>query len=609
MDSTTPANLNRSAYNYSAVAKLRAGVSLENAQASLGILGSRLETAFAASNKGKSFSAIPLRERMVGQVRSTLYMLTGAVGLVLLIACANVANMLLARTPARAREIAVRVALGANRWRIVRQLTVENLLLALGAGVLGALLAQIGIHALLSAAPANLPRLQEVTMDGWALAFAIIMSVSAILFFGLTPAWQAARLDVNESLKQGGTRGVLGHGSHRMRNGLVVAEIALSFVLATGAGLLFRSFVALTSAPLGYKSDGLIVMYVHAPAHSLPEYLRVGRQFEDVLAQVRQVPGITSAAVAMGLPAGRYGSNGSYAVEGVHNFRSHAGQRLPEASFRLASPRYFATLGVPILKGRDFRLADVYEAPAVALVSATLVAQTFPNADPIGRRIQLGLDNPDQWVSIVGVVGDVRSDSPASAPQPEIYMPLRQHPYYANEVQIAVRTGMQEGAVTSALRERVRASLPEAAIKFTTMQEMLSDSVATPRFRTMLLSLFAALALLLAVGGVYGVMSYITAERTAELGVRLALGATPGNVVSLILRQASVMAAIGIVIGLGASFATGRLLASMLFGLTPTDAATYSGVLAAVTFATLGAAAWPAWRAGRIDPVRAIRNE
>jgi predicted permease len=603
---TTPENRNRDSYNYRVVARLRPDVSVESARARMETIGARLESQYPATNRDKTFAAVPLRDRMVSQVRSTLYLLLGAVALVLLIACANVANLLLARTPGRARELAIRTAMGAGRWRIVRQLTAENVLLGIAAAIVGVVLAKLGLTLLLRQAPANLPRLNEVSLDLTAFAFAVLAAFASSILFGLAPAWQAARLEVGEALKQGGSRGVVGRGSHRLRDAVVVAEIALSLVLAIGAGLLFRSFVSLTTIQLGFRSEGLLVMYAHAPAHSLNDHLRVGRLYEDVLAQVRRIPGVRSAAGAMGLPAGHYGSNGSYAVEGKHVFRS--GERMPEAGFRLASPDYLATMGIPLVQGREFTAQDVYQSPFVAVVSESLVRQVFPRESPLGCRIQLGLDDPEKWVTIVGVAGDVRS-SPATPPGPEIYMPLEQHPFYGNEIQVAVRTSVPPASVAGAIRQQLRGLLPETAVKFTTMDDMLADSVATPRFRTTLVAIFAVVALLLAMAGVYGVMTYITAERTSELGVRLALGATPGAVVRLILGKAAVLAAIGLAVGVGASVAAGRFLTTMLFGLKSTDLPTYVLVLAAVGLTTVASAFGPAFRAGRIDPLRAIREE
>ncbi len=602
----TPQNLNRTAYNYPSVAKLRDGVSLDAAETQLATIGARLAAAYPDSNRDKTFAATELREQLVGPIRSTLYFLMGAVGLVLLIACANVANLLLARATARSREVAVRTALGASRARVVRGLTIENAVLGLLGGALGVILAAFGISILIRLAPENLPRMSGVRVDPMVLAFAIAISLFASLLFGLAPAWQTSRTDLNEALKQGGSRGSVGGRSNGLRNALVVAEIALAFVLAIGAGLFFRSLMTLDAAPLGYRSDGLLVMYAHDPAATLPQYVQAGRFFQNLTEQLGQMPGVTSAAVAMGLPAGQYGSDGYYAVEGKSTFGP--GQHLPYAGFRLAGPGYFATMGIPLSKGRDFTVRDDYNAPFVAIVSESLARQTFPNEDPIGHRVECGLDSP-KWMTIVGVVGDVRQQSPASSPGPELYMPVRQHPYHGNEVQVVLRTAAEPSSLIAAVREKVHELNPVVAVKFTTMEAMVASSIATPRFRTFLVTVFAGLALLLAMAGVYGVMSYVAAQRTSEMGLRMALGAERLDILRLILRRAAVLMACGLAAGLALAAAMARVAASMLFGIAPTDAATYVSVLAALAIVTLAAAAIPAWRATRIDPVTALREE
>jgi predicted permease len=387
---------------------------------------------------------------------------------------------------------------------------------------------------------------------------------------------------------------------------LVVAQIALSFVLAVGAGLLLRSFAALTSAQLGYRTDGILVMYAHTPARTLAEYLQVGRSFENLFARLSDIPGVTSVAAAMGLPTGQYSSNGAYAVEGKQTFAP--GQKLPQAGFRLASPAYFGTMGIPLSRGRDFSSRDLYDAPPVAIISEALARDSFPNQNPIGQRLQCGLDSVGKWMTIVGVVGDVRQSSPASAPEPELYMPLQQHPYFANELQVVIRTTLQPTSLSGAVRQRVRAMNPETAMKFTTMDAMVSGSIAKPRFRVFLISAFAGLALILALVGVYGVMSFVITQRTSEFGLRVAMGARPSDVVGLVLRGTLRLAAIGITIGLLLSLAASRVMASMLFDLKPTDAVTYAVVLLTVTPVILLAAAVPAWRATRIDPVTALRQ-
>ena len=399
---------------------------------------------------------------------------------------------------------------------------------------------------------------------------------------------------------------MLGGRSPRLRNALVVAQIALSFVLAIGAGLLLRSFVALTNVQLGYRTEGILVVYAHAPAGSLGEHLGVGRLFEKIFGQIAELPGVQSVAGAMGLPAGQYGSNGYYAVEGKHVFAP--GQRLPHAEFALASPGYFATMGIPLTRGREFTSRDDYDANFVAIISAALARETFPNEDPVGRRIQCGLDSLN-WMTIVGVVGDVRQDSPASAPAPELYMPLKQHPFHANELQVVVRAQVEPGSLAGAVRQKIQALNPEIATKFTNMDAMVADSIARPRFRLLLIGAFAGLALLLAMVGVYGVMSFVITQRTSEFGLRMAMGAVPRDLVALVFARASVLALAGLGFGFVLSIAAGRALTSMLFGLNPEDAITYLAVALAFVPVVLLAAAAPAWRAARIDPLAALREE
>jgi putative ABC transport system permease protein len=585
--SETPRDLNR---NYPVIAKLNPGVT---------------PAAVAThTNGGIPLVAIPLRDQLAGPVRGTLYFLMGAVALVLLIACTNVANLTLARATARSREMAVRAALGARRWHIIRSLLMESALLALLGGSIGLIFAALGTG-FVDRLP--LPRLSEVRLDWPVLGFTSGISLVAILVFGLAPSWQAARIDLHDVLKQGGSRGLLGGSSPRLRNMLVVAQIALSFVLAIGAGLLLRSFLTLSSVQLGYRTEGILVMYAHAPAGSLEEYVGVGRSFETLFGQLKGLPGVMSVAGAMGLPTGQYGSNGSYAVEGKNRLAS--GQSLPQAGFRLAGPGYFQTMGIPLIRGREFSARDQYDSPFVAIVSQALARRSFANEDPIGQRLQCGLDAPSKWMTIVGVVGDVRQQSPASTPAPELYMPLKQHPYFANEVQVVLRVNVPPESLIAPVRQRVREMNPEVAMKFTSMDTMVADSIAKPRLRVFLIGVFAALALLLAMAGVYSVMNYVVAQRTSEFGLRVALGARPGGVVRLVLGRALRLAAVGLATGLALSLAASSLISSMLYGLKPTDPMTYTIVLAGVTPVIFLAAAIPAWRAAQIDPLTALREE
>jgi putative ABC transport system permease protein len=597
-----PENLSRTSYNFRVVARLKTGVSLNQAQANLDQIAAQLAIAYPKSNTGKTFAPVPLREQLTGPVHSMLYLLLGAVLLVLLIACANVSNLLLARATVRAREIAVRAALGASRAVIIRMLVIESVTLAVLGGILGIVLASWGVRALLHFAPANLPRANEIHLDYAVLAFAMGLSLLSAMVFGVLPAMQASRVEFS-------SRGVLRGGSHRLRNSLVVAEIALSFVLATGAGLFFRSFLALNAVDMGFRQDNVLVMYAHAPAQDLSQYVNVAHSFVDkLLPSLAAMPGVEATAAVMGLPTGQYGSNGSYAVAGRQAFRE--GEKLPESNWALSSPNYFAAMHIPLLAGRDFSTRDQFGAPGVVIVSESAARQSFSGENPVGRQLLCGLDEVTMKpMTIVGVVGDVRQDSPGSPPQPTLYMPMEQHPYHSNELQIIVRTGSEPAAMTSAVRKAAYDLNPEMAVKFTTIEDMVSDSISAPRFRTFLAGTFAVLALLLAMAGIYGVMSYVVTQRTSELGLRMALGAARGNVIGLVLSRAAVLAAVGLAIGAALSLAVSRLIGALLFGLKATDPATYAMVLLSVAAIAILAAAGPAWRASRIDPMAALRQD
>jgi putative ABC transport system permease protein len=609
--SPVPENLNRTSFNYYSVAKLRPGLSPKAADARLLSIANRLQAAFPDSNRFKTFTVQPLQEELAAPIRATLFLLMAAVALVLLTACANVASLMLARSGARVREFSMRAVLGASRTRLVRQLLSESVLLAFAAGLLGIVLARWGTKALLiiGARFVPAPLLGDIQSDWRVLAFALAASFLTSLVFGIAPAWQASHIDLQTALKQSDARGLLGGGPARLRNSLVVAQIALSLALAIAAGLLFRTFLALHGSPMGFRTDSILVTYASVPARTLPEALEDGRIYENLLAKLRQIPGVISAAGAMGLPAGEYNSDGAFAIEGKQSFGGDF-RRLPYAGFRLASPGYFQTMGVPLLRGRDFDEGDQHDRPFVAIISESLALQNFPKEDPLGHRIQCGMDTDSlNWMTIVGVAGDVRQSSPAAQPGPELYMPLGQHPFMASDAELVVRTSGDPKSLIRAVGDSVHDVDPEIAVKFTTMSELVSDSIGIQRFRTVLASVFAALALVLALSGMYAVMSYVTAQRTAEFGLRSALGAQPRSIVRLVLGGATRLAAIGMLAGMLLSIFTGRLLSSMLFGVKSTDALTYMLVIAIVVPVILSAAALPAWRASRVDPMVALRYE
>jgi len=606
--SAVPENTNRTAYNYRLVARLNPGVSPKVADARLSSVANSLAAAFPDSNRDKSFVVEPLQEQLAEPVRTSLLLLMAAVALVLLIACANVANLMIARATVRARELAMRAVLGAGRWRLVRQLLLESVLVAFAACLLGIVLAMWITKGLLILGGRFIPGplLADIQFDWWVLAFALAALFTSF-FFGIAPAWQAVRLNLQNAINSGGTTGVLGGGPSKLQDSLVVAQIALSLTLAVGGGLLFRTLMALHSSPLGYRTDGILVTYASAPARTLAEALQDARGFDDLFARLRKAPGVVSAAGAMGLPAGEYGSNGSFAIEGKQSFSGDPRQ-LPSAGFRLASPGYFTTMGIPILRGRDFSGSDLYNRPFVAIVSDSLARQDFPNEDPIGHRIMCGLDSP-KWMTVVGVVGDVRQSSPAAQPGPELYMPLQQHPFMASDTEVVVRTPDSPQTLIPAVEHAIRAVNPEIAVRFTTMTELVSDSIGAQRFRAVLAATFAILALWLALSGMYAVMSYVTAQRTAEFGLRSALGAQRGNIIRLVLGRAVGMAATGVLAGTLLSIVAGRLLSSMLFGVTSLDVVTYAIVIGIVVPVIVLAAAVPAWRASRTDPMVALRYE
>ena len=599
-------NANRTAGNYRAVALLKPGVTAEAARAHLSAVGARLQQSFPSTHKNKSFTAAPLKDLFLERSRMTLWLLMGAVGLVLMVACANVANLLLARATARSREMALRAALGAGRRRLVGQLLIESVLLGLAGGAVGLVLAFAGVAALLRMAPPNLPRVEEIHVDMVALLFNLAVSLGAAALFGLWPALRATRVDLHDALKQGGTRGVFGGGRGEwVRGALVSAEVALALVLTLGAGLLFRSFLALSSVDLGYHTEGRLVLTASIPAKTEAQHLQAGATFERIFAELRQLPGVSAAAGVMGLPSGPYGSDGLYAVEGMHDFASGQFDKLPHAGFRLASPGYFAAMGVPLIAGRDFNERDRYEAEPVAIVSATLARQVFEGQSPLGRRIKCGLDR-DVWMRVVGVVGDMRNDSPAVPPGPELYMAYRQHPYHANDLHIVVRA---QADISAAARKTIARIDPGIPLKVSTLEQFRSDAVALPRFRTLLLIVFAGVAAALATAGVYGVMSYAAAQRQAEMGVRVALGATGGDIVSILVGSGAKLAAIGLVCGLAIALAAGRLIESMLYGVRLRDPLAIGGAVLLLGGAALLAALIPALRASRVDPALALRGE
>ncbi len=602
-NSLFPETPSRSAHNYQVVARLKPGIGMPRAQAEMTGIGARLERQYPDSNRNKSVAVTGMRDSMVGNVRLMLYVLLGAVGLVLLIACANIANLLLARATARTREIAIRAAVGAGRGRIARQLIVESLLLAAISGVAGLLLALWGSSALVALAPANVPRLAETGIDGSVLAFTFAVTVLASLLFGLVPALQASRVDLNDALKQGTARVAGGRGAPRLRGALVVAEIAFSVVLLAGAGLLIRSFQTLQSMPLGFRPEHVLVMEAEVPASDLNGRRRAVQLYKQLIAAAAAIPGVEAAAGAR-TPPGRVMSNGGYWIDNLPEQRTVAA---PQAVLSVVSPGVFNALKIPLKSGRDFNAGDTYDAPSTILINESLARRSFAGQDPLGHTMYCGYDTRSMKpMTIVGVVGDVRQFGPASPPWPEIYMPFEQHP--RSDFQLLARTAAAPLALSETLRRMVRERNPNVPVKFSTLEENLAENVAAPRFRTLLLGIFAGLAVLLAMAGIYGVMACVVGQRSNEIGLRMALGASQGSVLRLVLRQGLAYVALGLILGLAGAVAATRLLTSMLFEVKPTDPVTYAGVAILLAAVALAAGYLPARRASQVDPLVTLRQ-
>ncbi len=597
----------RSAQNYRVIGRLKPGALLTQAQTELSGIANRLAKAYPKEDKNKGVLVSQLIDYNVRNVKTDLYALFGAVTLVLLIVCANVANLLLARATGRVREIAIRAALGAGRAGILRGFFWENLLLA-GAGFAGGvLMANLALPVLLALSPKYVPRLEQVRLDSGVLLFCLCASLLTSVLFGMAPAWHASRVEPNVSLRVGSSRGALGGSLGRLRRIFITAEIALSVVLLVSAGLLLRTFSAITSVNLGFRPDRLLVAEMSVPASTLDAAADAMRVvIKPLLARISSSPGVRSAALSFGLPPGTDHVDGDYIMTG-QSFKHPAGT-LPHGTFSIISPDYFTTMGIPLIAGRTFSERDDAQGRPVAIISETLARQSFPHQDPIGQTIACGFDlNSTKWMTIVGIARDVRIDGPTLPPTAEIYMPYLQHarPTFT----IVVSDGPNPLSFAGTFRKYVSELDPEASLKLTTMENRLAGAVAAPRFNSILVSIFAGLAMVLAVSGIYGVMSYSVRQRTAEIGLRVALGADRGQVIRMVLAQALTVILIGLGVGLAGAAAATRILKSQLFGISASDPGTYAATLVLLATAGILASVIPAWQASRTEPLEALRQE
>jgi putative ABC transport system permease protein len=582
---------------FSVVARLQPGGTIEGARSDMDAVALTLEQRYPNDNRNSGILLTPLRSDLVADIRQTVLLLFAAVGLLLLIATANVSGLLLARATARHQEMAVRIALGASRGRIMAQLLTESVVLAVMGGAAGVLLAMWLIGPLVSLSPADLAVAGAVTIDNSVLAFGLVVSTLAGLLFGLAPAHQLARLNVHDDLKQG-ARGGTSIGQRRIRATLVVGEIALSLVLLVAAGLTIRSFVKLQRQPAGFNPEHVLTLGVSLPAARYPTPPQKAEFWERALDSLRQVPGVQTAGATSRLPLLPGNSTRGLMIRGLPP------NAQASAHYRTASPDYFRAMGIPLVSGRVFEDGDREGRPLVAVISAAAAQRFWRDRNPVGERFSI--DDPD--ITIVGVVGDVHSASLDSAPQPTVYVPYRQDPWPF--MTFALRTEAAPSTLTAAVGDaiwRVDKDQPVSAVL--TMDQQLSNSLTRRRFSVTLLSGFGAVAVSLAAIGLYGVLAFIVAQRRREIGVRMALGAQPRDVIADVLGQGLRLAGLGIVVGIGLALAATRLLNSLLFGTSPTDALTFAAVAALLVTIAACASLVPALRASRVDPLVALRDE
>jgi putative ABC transport system permease protein len=602
----TPVTAQRGAHFLQVIGRLKPGVNQEQAQAELTAIASRLEQQYPDTNTHRSLRVDSALKALVGDIRPTLLILLGAVACVLLIACANVANLLLARATSRHKEMAIRAAMGASRLRVIRQLLTESVLLSLLGGAVGLLLAVWWSDLLIALGKEDIPRALHVGIDLRVLGFTLGVSILTGVIFGLAPAFHSSKRELIDALKEGGRGTSEGARRNKVRSALVVSELAIAVVLLVGAGLLIKSLWRLQKVNSGLQPQNVLTFNVGLPEKY--NYEKQARFFIDLKSRLEALPGVQSASSVLPLPLSGDRFVISFEIEG----RPMAPKDHPSGDFFAAGVGYFRAMGIPIIKGRDFDDRDRYGSTPVVIITETLARQFFPNEDPIGKRIKPGINTIEgdktTMREIIGVVGDVRNRSLDTAPKQAYYVPQTQVPF--DQMVMVVKTLDDPHNLISAATKQVSAmdqDIPVFGVK--TMEEYLSTSVAAPRFSTTLLTIFAGVALVLTVVGLYGVMSYSVAQRRNEIGIRLALGAQSRDVLLMIVKQGSLLIGLGLVIGLSGAFALTRLIASMLFGVTAKDPLTFTAVGALLAAVALLACYVPAWRATKVDPMEALRYE
>ena len=586
------------------VGRLKPGVSLEQASADMNAIARQIKAAAPNDFIAGASTVQPLEEYVVGNVRRILVVLLAAVGFVLLISCANVANLMLSRAAVRSREIAIRTAIGAGRARIIRQLLTESVILAVAGGTLGLLIAGWGTDALVALVPDAIPRANEIHVDLRVLAFTFLVSVATGILFGLAPAVAASKADVNETLKEGGRSSSAGSPRSRLRSALVVCEIALSLMLMIGAGLLIASFARLTGVDSGFKPDNVLTVRLALPEPKYLDNTVMTTFYRRIMGRLQAIPGVDSASAISDLPLTGQAFDNTFKIVG----RPLAPGEFISAQMRWVSPDYFRTMGIPLVRGRAFTDRDNEKSPRVVVINQAMARRFWPGEPAVGKQIVVDFRNSPDF-EIVGIAGDVRSGLELEQ-EPYLYVTYPQLPRASMYVALRARGSLNSGALAASVRAEVSALDKDVAVyRIRTMNEVMAISVASRRFNMLLLGIFAALALVLAAVGIYGVMAYAVTQRTHEIGVRVALGAQRRDVMRMLMGHGLVLALVGVAVGLAGALALTRLMASLLFGVSSTDATTFAVVSALLTAVTLLASFVPALRATRIDPITALRYE
>jgi len=589
----------------SVIARLKPGVGIEQANAEMKTIADRLAQQYPETNAGWGVSVIPLHERFVGDIRQALIILVILVAFLLLIACANVANLLLVRAAARQKETAVRAALGASRRRLIQQFLAESLLLASMGGLLGLALAWVGIRALVALSPGNIPRIEQTRLDWRVLAFTLVVSLLTGVIFGIIPALRASRIDLNESLKEGGKTSAEGASGRRLRNALAMSEVALVLVLLVCSGLMLKSFARLQRIAPGFNTERLLTMELALPRPKYKPGHRIISFTSDLLEKVSALPGVQGAATSFTVPLSGQVPTSTLAVEGQPTEPS--GQ-VNNAQFQIISPSFFQTMGIPLLRGRWFDTQDRQDSTGVVVINQAMAERFWPGQDAIGKRVTLKDFGSGDWLSVIGVVGDVHYEGLNLQPDLQMYLVYAQTPW--KDLALLVRTAADPMKMAAIIRDKVREVDDEQPLyNVRTMNQVVADSVARPRFNTQLISILTAVALTLTVIGVYGVISYSVSQRTHEIGIRMALGAQAPQILGMIIAQGLKLALWGIAIGLLAALLLTQFMTSMLYSVSAKDPLVFLVVPALLAGVVLAACYIPAWRAARVDPMTALRYE